>query len=480
MFCNVFMPRTFTAPFSKGHREVFKALDDDSIQKLVIGAPRGWGKTSIINKAYLAKKIVYRDKHYIIPISATGPAAKEFSENLKEELLSNEELTDIFGQIDSRNASDSKGSFSTLEWITSTGIKVMPRGAGQQIRGRQYKNYRPDLYVGDDLEDDEAVESEEQRDKLYKWFFTAVKNSVAICGDDWRIIVIGTLLHEDSLLAKLLNPEKHTDWHKITLELCDDDLNPAWPERYTKEQIQALYNEHKENDMLDNFYREFRNIPIAIESQGFKPQYFSNYEETETELNNNPNIRTMILCDPAKTLKKGSANTAIVGVSVNTKLNKYYVRDVIEAQMFPDELYDKMFDMAKRLNALVLAPLVTSLHEYITFPIRNEMMRRGIFHIIVEVKERQGKTGAKRSGGLVPLYRQGLVEHNKTACARLERYLLQWPRPSKWDVIDALAGMIYALEDGKCYFSPVETEDDIESEYEELEAEPALELVRRV
>jgi len=480
MFCKTFMPATFTYPFSSFHREVFKALDNDKIQKLVIGASRGWGKTSIFNKAYPAKKIIYRDKHYIIPISATGPAAKEFSENLKNELLTNDEIVEIFGAIDSRSLTDTKGGFSTLEWVTSTGIKVMPRGAGQQIRGRQWMNYRPDLYIGDDLEDDEAVESEERRGKLKRWFFSAVKNSVDISSKDWRIIVVGTILHEDSLLANLLDENKHTDWVKIRLEICDDKLHSTWPERHSDEEIKQLYLEYKENDMLDLFYREFRNIPIAIEEQGFKPEYFKNYTESEQELNNNPDIESVVLCDPAKTLTKGSCNTAIVGVSVNTRTNELFVRDVVEEKLYPDELYDQMFSMAARINALVIAPLVTSLNEYIMYPIRNEMARRGLFYVIVEVKERQGKTGAKRSGGLVPMYRQGLVKHNATACASLERYLLQWPRPSKWDVIDAFAGIIYALEEGERYFSPLETGGDIEEEFKELNSEPALRLISRV
>ena len=182
----------------------------------------------------------------------------------------------------------------------------------------------------------------------------------------------------------------------------------------------------------------------------------------------------MVLSDPARTNTTGSANTAIVGLSVNTVTNELFVRDVITEHMFPDQLYDEMFAMAERINALVLAPEVTGLNEYITYPLVNEMHRRGLHYVIVEVKPREGKTGPRRSGGLVPMYRQGLVWHNGPKCGGLELRLMMWPRPDKWDEIDALSGCIFVMEEGERYFTPVENDRDIENEYNELDYEDAI------
>lgn len=476
LFCQVFMPNTFYRPFSKSHDKLFEALDDTKMQKLVIAMPRGWGKTSIVNKAYPARSIVFQDKHYIIPISAAGNSAVEFSENLKMELLDNEDLTDMFGPIKSLGSLN-QGSFSTLEWVTSTGIKVMPRGAGQKIRGRQFKNYRPDLYIVDDLEDDEAVESEERRNKLKNWFLSAVKNSIEISDPTWRIIVIGTILHEDSLLANLLDEDKYPDWGKVRLELCDDDCISNWPSKISDAQCKALYEEYRRDDRSDIFFREFRNIPIAIDSQGFKPEYFDDYEEDDPDMLSNDSI-SVVLSDPAKTMKKGSADTAIVGLTVNMRKHKLWVREVYKGQMNPGEMYDEMLNMAERINALILAPEVTALHEYVTFPLKNAMSARGVYYIIIEVNPRQGKTGPKRSAGLIPWYRGGHIKHNRTACMSLEKHLMQWPRPSKWDEIDALSGIIYVLEEGEQYFHSLEDEtpESIEAEYQELENEKGLEV----
>ena len=470
------MPKTFYRPFSKGHEELFTALDDTSIQKLVIAMPRGWGKTSIVNKAYPARSIVFQDKHYIIPISAGNDSAVEFSENLKMELLENEDLVDLFGSIKT-SGSYNQGPFSTLTWVTSTGIKIMPRGAGQKLRGRQFGNHRPDLYIVDDLEDDEAVESEERRYKLKKWFLSAVKNSVEISDPSWRIIVIGTVLHEDSLIANLMNDERYPDWHTVRLELCDEDCVSNWPAKISDEKCREIYEEYKRDDMAEIFYREFRNIPIALNEQGFRSSYFIDYEEDDPDMKSSDSI-SVVLSDPAKTMKKGSADTAIVGLTVNMRKHKMWIREVYKAKMTPGDMYDEMLNMAERINALILAPEVTALHEYVTFPLKNAMSARGAFYIIVEVNPRQGKTGPKRSAGLLPWYRGGHVRHNRTACMSLEKYLMQWPRPEKWDEIDALSGIVYVLEEGEQYFHAIEedTPETIEAEFKVLENEAGLEV----
>ncbi|MBT7913234.1 hypothetical protein HN588_04930 [Candidatus Bathyarchaeota archaeon] len=477
-FCKSFFPAVFYKEFSPDlHDPIFEILDDDSIQTAAIAAPRGIGKTTLVNTIFPIKRMIFQDSHYIIPVSATSDSAVEQSEDIKTQLIESEDIAALFGNFEPEERKD---SFGRKEWVTAKGTKVMPRGAGQQVRGRKFRSRRPDLILVDDLEDDEGVESEERREKLKKWFFSALLNSVERGRRDWRVIVVGTILHEDSLLNNLLDESMYPDWKTVRLELFDDNYKSIWPEHMTDEDVKKLANSYRRNEMLDVLYREFRNIPVAKENAGFKQDYFQEYEESELNLNGNSDVESVVLMDPARTMKTGSANTAIVGVGVNTRTNEIFVREIIEDQMYPDTLYNETFAMAERLNALVIAPEVTGLHEYITYPLRNEMLRLGKFYVIVEVSPREGKSGPRRSGGMVPMYRNKLVKHSSACSGIIEKYLLQWPRPSKWDVIDALSGIIYVLEEGDRYFEPRETGEDIESEYAELEEDddPALEYER--
>lgn len=466
----VLFPERFWLPFSKLHDEIFKILDDDSIQKAAIAAPRGFGKTTIDTIAFPAKKIVFQEKKFIVPVSSTATKAVMDGENLKRELTSNRIIGELFGPIKSDN-------FSKEQWITQSGTMVMPRGAGQQIRGILYDVHRPDLIIADDLEDPESVRNEELREKLKEWWFSDVCNSINRANKDWKIIMVGTILHEDSLLVNLL---EDPEWYSVNLSICDDNLKSNWPDFMSDEDVKKLYDDHKRRGQLDLFYREFRNIAVATEDAAFQQSYFNPYKETDSDFikDEKPKLENFVLVDPAKTVKLHSAESAIVGVGVNLETSKIFVRDVVSRKMYPDQLYDEMFAMLARLNSHILGVEVTSLNEFIKQPISNEIIKRRI-RIGEPIWLNARASKEERIAQLVPYYRQGYVYHNESCCVGLETQLMSFPRSRLWDIMDALAYIIELLELGGRYFEPppLEEDEDLEAEFKELESEyePPLE-----
>ena len=212
VFGKTFLPERFYRPFGSIHEKIFDLIDDDSKQQVAIGAPRGTGKTSLVNFALAAKHILYKKTDFIVTVSMSAKHAIMQAENLKYELETNLLIKKVFG-------SQKSGNWSKEEWVTKDGIMMLPRGAGQQVRGMLHRNSRPGLILVDDLEDPEHLDSSEQRMKKKEWFFADVCNSIDRGSKDWRIIVIGTILHEDSLLVNLIDDP---DWDSINLPLCDD------------------------------------------------------------------------------------------------------------------------------------------------------------------------------------------------------------------------------------------------------------------
>jgi len=450
-------PDRFYLPFSSLHDTIFDILDDDKIQLAVIVAPRGFGKTSTVNLAFPAKKILFREKKFIVPISCTATQAVMQGENLKRELMNNRIIAGLFGPLKS-------DSFSKEMWVTSSGVAVMPRGSGQQVRGILYGDSRPDLIIVDDLEDTEAVRSDEQRAKTKAWFFEDVMNSINRAKRDWKIIVIGTLLHEDSLLANLLEDK---GWHHSHLSICDDNFESNWPDFMDNEAILSLVDSYRRMGLLDSFYREYMGVPIAKESAKFKQEHFKQYEETDAEFIKVRNkLENIVIFDPAKTTKLASDETAIVGIGIDVETPKIFVRDIIKGRLHPEEQYNKAFDMADRLKAKVIGVEVTSLNEFITYPLRTEMLRQRRYYDIVELKARASKE--ERIEALVPFYRLGFVYHNTSCCAPLEAQLLSFPRSKRDDVMDAVAYVVEMLELGGRYFTPEETPDEIKDEYKDV------------
>lgn len=469
-----FFPERFSAEFSpEVHDPIFQRLDN-AHNHVAIAAPRGSGKTSIVGLAYAARKILFRQAKFILYVSTSFDVAQRQTENLKMELLTNRAVKQLFGDVKiSTDDPDLDQQFASRAWIAYGHTLVLPRGSGQQVRGLLYRNARPDLIIVDDLEDSETIANDEIRQRRKEWFMADLLKTVSRINKDYKVVYIDTLKHHDALLEDLLNSDA---WDSTRLELCDDDLKSKMPTFITDEEVKQEYERHREQGLLDVFAREYRNIPISREDATFKQDYFRYYDETE--MATKPRMESVVIVDPAKTVKLHSADSAIVGIGIDQVGRGLYVRDVVAGMMHPDELLEQAFQMCERLGAKALGVEVTSLNEFITQPIRNMMLMRGSFFELVELKPRGGAKKEERIAALVPYYRQGLVYHNRTCCQKLEQQLLEFPRPRKWDVMDALAYIVEMMDLGGRYFDPPEELGD--EDFEDIEYEKPMEGWRRI
>jgi len=485
MTAKTFFPERFTLPFAEEvHGKIFDLIDGP-YNKVAIAAPRGWGKTSVVALAFMARYILYRHTGFVCYINKSHDAASLQTENLRRELVTNKAIKQFFGPVRSKSAEGSEFEevFSKKAWVAYDTL-VWPRGAGQQVRGVLFKNDRPGLIIIDDLEDPEKIENDEIRKAWRKWLYADVIKAVPRIHRDWKIVYIDTLKHEDSLLQHLLNSP---EWKSVRLEACDDDFKSSAPDFMSNDDIAGEWQEHMDAGQTDVFFRELRNLPISTKDAAFRKEYFRYYNRpievigsnetdlklTDVDIQQDRNIETVVILDPAKTVKIHSAESAIIGIGIDLNSAKVFIRDIISEKMYPDEIYDALFGMGTRLGAKVLGIEETSLNEFIKQPIKNEMFRRGSFFELIWLKTRGGMKKELRIKELVPYYRGGYIYHN-ASCAtitKLEQQLMMFPRSALWDIMDAEAYLIEMLELGERYFSPKDNPDDIEAEYKELDYE---------
>ena len=491
MIAKTLFPERFKIEFEpKVHRPIFDLIDSPD-QKVAIAAPRGYGKTSIVGLALTARYILFRLCEFICYINKSHDAASLQTENLRRELVTNKMIKQLFGNIKSQSlGSEFEEVFSKKAWVAYDTL-VWPRGAGQQVRGVLYKNARPGLIIIDDLEDPKRIENEDYRAELYEWLYADVVKAVSRIDKNYKIVYIDTLKHEDSVLQKLLDSP---DWKSVRLEACDDEFNPTAPGFMNKEDIEKEWNEHVKNGQTDVFFREFRNLPISTKDATFPNEYFRYYnnvegiKKTENDLlifegdiQANRNIESFVILDPAKTVKIHSADSAILGLSIDYEKHRIYFRDAVSEKMYPDEIYNELFGMARRLNASAIGVEETSLNEFIKQPIRNAMIKRRVYYDLVWLKARGGMKKELRIKELVPYYRAGEIYHNARCktLSKLEAQLRMFPRSALWDLMDCAAYLIEMLEIGERYFCGGQsTPEDIEAEYAELENEAALDGFR--
>ena len=483
-----FFPEIFYSPFNPLHDQMIELIDSGA-PKIAIAAPRGIGKTSLVMNGVVSRHLLFQTKKFIAYLSNSATSAELQSENLKFELLANPLIRKVFGSIktDKLNEVDYEERFSKLAWVSNGGVLVYPRGYGQQIRGVLYHAHRPDLIIIDDYEEKDNIASEEQRKKLKERFHSDVMKCISRYDKDYQFIYIDTLKHEDSLLQDLLDSK---DWESLRLEVCDDNYKSNAPTFMTDEEIAKDVQEHREKGILDVFFREMRNIPISKEDAVFKEDRFkyfidckdhllvrSKKDGVKDEKIPMSKLTTVVIIDPAKTVKVQSDYSAIVGISVDRETQKIFVRDIIAEMLYPDQIYSKAFDMVRRLHASMLAPEVTTLHEFIIQPIKNQMKIDNL-NVLLEELKAVGKK-EDRIATLAPFYRQGFIYHNADNCNVLESQLLSFPRSKRDDAMDAVAYIVKLMEQCSIYFDPPDFEDD-EAYYAELENDKALQFESRV
>jgi len=465
-FCkSLFGDTVFTEEFSSIHYKIFDAITDDSYRYKLVLAPRGFGKTSIA-RGLAMDAILFGKKHFIVYVSNTAPNAIMQTENIKRDLRSNKTIITYFGdlknavqefdktgmvnlglggEINSNTASDE--SFAKTVWVAFGRTLVLPRGCGQQIRGLNWDNKRPDLVILDDVESIDDLMNENTRKKTRKWFFGDVSLCLDTMTKQGEIVYIDTLKHEDALPTYL---QKLDTWKTVRLELCDDKYHSRAPEFYNDQDILDLKESYRLAGELDTFYREFRNLPVAPETASFKGSYFKYYDPREMT-DTFKKCEAVILMDPAKSVTPQSDWSGIVGVVIDTVNRAYYVADAFGGMVYPDQLYETTLDMANRLNASVIGYEVTGINEFIIGPFKNYVSSKGVYSVeLLELKAR-GRKKEERIKALISFYRQGFIYHNPTATGPLEEQLLTFPYSARLDIADALAYLVPLVEAGGRY-----------------------------
>lgn len=474
-------PDIFYTEFSEAHNVIFNLIDSGA-KKIAIAAPRGLGKTSIA-RTLAARFILFRLVNFICYVMNSASIAEMQTENLKRDLLTTPEVRHFFGNIKTDVAEDiGLETFSKTAWTAYGDVLVFPRGSGQQVRGLNWRNHRPELIIVDDLENKDEIRSEENRTKLKQWFYSDLMKSIDRYSGKYVIIYIDTLKHEDSLLQELLDDP---EWASVSLALARVEGNVDTgivvrsniPTYMTDEEVTAEFIAHQRRGDLDTFYSEYMNQPVALADTSFRREHFRYFRPADPAFQATlSSVEHILIVDPAKTVKMQSADSAIVPIGIDLSASRYYIYPPTSEKFYPDQLYEEIFRLVKLYRIHVVGIEVTSLHEFIVQPLKNEMIKRGVGFELIELKA-QGKK-EDRIKTIVPYYRHGYVYHAEGGCLKLEQQLLSFPKSKLWDLMDCVGYLPKMLEMGERYFSPTfDEDDDPELEFAELEAsyDPPLE-----
>lgn len=483
-FGRAYFPHYFSKPSPEFHRELdaiwqqgvlkgrypLTAADTKTISRLpgtrrAVAAPRGHAKSTNLTFKGTMHSTLYGYKHYPIIISDSSEQAEGFLDNIRVEFEENTAILEDFGAL--------AGSvWRSNVLLTKTNIKIEAIGSGKKIRGRKHRNWRPDLIILDDVENDENVRTPEQRKKLKDWFDKAVSK----CGDDYTdIIYIGTLLHYDSLLAKTLsNPAYRSIKYKAVIRFSQaDDLWQQWETIFTdlfnddrESEALAFFQEHKEA-MLEgtqvlweeklsyydlmvmrvsegeaSFNSEEQNEPINPDDCLFMEEWFDYYNEAKVNFGD-PAFDFFGFIDPSLGKTKRSDFSAIVTLAKHKGSGYMYVVDADIERRHPDRIIADVLAKERWLRASFghgyrkLGAETNQFQWFLKEELAKASAKAGLYLPIEEVQQTSDKV--MRIQTLQPDVKNKYIKFNRRHKRLLEQ-LTQFPMGAHDDGPDALEG----------------------------------------
>lgn len=204
-FARVYLDQYFELPPSSMHTEIFcmlQAASESRGQRIAVAAPRGHAKSTIVSLAYVLYAALCRHEKYVMLVSATKEQAGQLLKHIKDELETNQKLRCDFPEACPGTGPGGKPTpWRGTKISLQNGALLQAKGIGQKVRGFRHQQYRPSMIIVDDLETLDQVRSEEQRLTTREWFD---KELLKVGDSRTNVIVVGTILHYDSLLAGLL------------------------------------------------------------------------------------------------------------------------------------------------------------------------------------------------------------------------------------------------------------------------------------
>jgi len=475
-FAEVYMKNNCHASFSRMHEEMFALLFEITRKrraKVAIAAPRGHAKSTIVSLVYVLWCVLYFKERLILIASNTTEQVIALLKDIKHQLIDNSLISSDFPEIchvkRPKPWRDNKIQLPN-------GAMICAYGVGQNPRGIKHDKDRPGLIIADDLENEEQVESEEQREKLRSWFSGTLLNTGH---PDTNVIVVGTILNHNSLLANLVDPERTPGWDGKTYKAVEEfSDNPQLWERWSaifrsREEFEGktgsdaarIYFKIEKEGMLKGtkvlwpqwesyydlmvmretegdiyFQREKQNCPLDPKQCIFKKE---NMHFWDGEFRDTQHLIEAIghkgcfygACDPSMGRSSKGDYTAIIVLLKDSRTNILYVIAADLIYCTPDETIQKIIQYADIYRFSQFAVESNNFQQLMVDDLERRLRKNG--HNIRIESLRHSSQKHSRICSLETYVSQGLLRFSRKHQQLLQQ-LIQFPLAKNDDGPDAL------------------------------------------
>lgn len=426
---------------------------------VAIAAPRGHAKSTAISFSYVLAAALFRQSRYILLISDTEGQAVAFLGDIKTQLLINEDLRNVFGIKELEKDSETD---IIVRMDDGYRFRITAKGSEQRVRGSKWDGQRPDLIIGDDLENDEIVMNQERREKFKNWMLRAVLPSRD--PKSGRVRIVGTILHLDSFLANVVPLEGFRYSKTVGLKTTYDgpakklwkgvlyrahngntphDIEKPsdilWYPRFTKDFLINEYEASKELGKQDAYMQEFLNRPLDDSQAIFRKGDFvaATQEELDAIKSGRKPLLYYVGGDLAITQETKADYSVFHVVGIDSEGLMYHV-DTIRERFSGPQIVDCMFALQERYQpqwfAIEKEQIARTLHAFI----QERMLQTGVFiNFVPDMVPHVDKRA--RAASITGRFRAKGIRFDKNAdyYPSLEAELLTFDRGIKDDQVDA-------------------------------------------
>ena len=409
-------------------------------------APRGHAKSTLASFLLPIWSMLLDRKHFMLLISNTHAQAVKFLQAIKYEWETNTALMSLVPAI---RPNREKWSDSDIELFRDGQLsyKLLALGSGHQLRGLKFLHWRTHLIVLDDTEDDEMVRSDLRRLSHQEWFDHVVLKVDPQCD----VVMLGTIIHEHSLLNRLVrqrDPEdqhRYQEWIRRLYVAVDAQGASTWPER---ESTEELLHQREVNPY--SFSQEKQGEPVDPSYCPFKTEFFTE-RRFWTELPAQLSISVTI--DPAWTIRDYSKETALVCAGWDDQ-SRLWVLDTHHAKYDdPSLILDLILDWYLRWTKqeqvhpghrfFCVGFDTVSAQKMLLTSFRDRCRARNLHPHLRELKADRDKI--RRIWQLEPLFRQERI-FLRPDMTYLQAQLQGFPRNVQGGLVDVADALAYHLQ----------------------------------
>jgi len=278
--------------------------------------------------------IVYAHEPVSCWISESKDQAGDDLEGVKDEILYNEGLQELYGVGEGSTWSQYDTEFSNGTFITC-------KGYTSRIRGIKHKNQRPTKFLLDDFESEHNISSKNQREKVAHW----INRTVTRAGEPNTIFqFFGTIVHTDAWLAKAKEYSffNGNEGRYIQYPVEKDGI-ATWAARYSMSDINKAVEVAKAQGDLAGLLQEWWHIPASSSEVLFNGDnvkglaaVWQRYEHISFLVKDGRKIPINVFTgvDPASRTKKNNDDTIIMTIGIMPN-KTVVILDIVAEKLSP-------------------------------------------------------------------------------------------------------------------------------------------------